>query len=523
MMSETENAQPEQDAHSSSDSEPISLEGKGWDILVGGQQNAAQLGGADPFDQSPDDAEASAIMSASETPPGETTGVPPEEAFWDRGRGSGAPEPPVPTDENVAAPPRDLSPEELGAVPIPPGIETPSAAPATPEVLSVSETAPSAPAEFPVPTLSFEELTAPPASPASAEAPSTVDMGPSVPEVPAPGPFGAPFGAAPDAGMPFGAAPAPFGGPAAPPPLAPSVPVEPTPLTAPQAVPVQPAGVYSAMDVGAERIYDPFRSERYVAPMPTEPEKPPDEALKGHLITQERIDALWDEINETYNLAINDVRGYFKTTEQAIIDLKKARELLLSGAENYDNAEQLVKMVKARLRLEEKVRQWSKNLGTWLALYLVIWLLLLSVLSLVTDHAQEIAAQLVPLWMAQTILPGLFGGLGGVVGALWVLIKHIAKERDFDPIHTPWYVTNPFLGFALGVITYLLLLAGGGLIGIEGFADAASNSLFTYALCIIVGFNQNVLWSLVDRVIKAVVPPTESRAATEQPSSQSGG
>ncbi len=456
MANNTENPlaeEPERDAAAGSEKQPEeapSLRGQGWDILVGGEEHAALMGGSDPFDMyTPDDAEADAVLTggAGRQPTSAGDEPPPEEIFWDRGRGAEAAEP-SPVEGEAEPPPRDLSPEELGRIPTQP----------QPTAGGVP------PAPIEVPPLAWEEMLTPPRRTTAPSAPTREET------------------------IPFGEM---AGG------------------AAPTVVPEAPA--YA---VERARIYDPF--ERVIpTPAPPAPELEASKDLTEKLITQERLDALWNEINETYNLAISSVRGDFHTTESALADLKKAREMLLAGLENFDNAEELVKRVKARLRLEEKVRQWSRTRGTWLGIYLVVWLLLLSTLSLLTNRIDTIAQQFVPAWLAAAFLPGLFGGLGGVVGALWVLIKHIARERDFDPLHTPWYVTNPFLGFALGVITYLLLRASSGLLGadpqvLEGTAPGL------YALCVIVGFNQNVLWALVDRVIKAILPAEEITPATEE-------
>ncbi len=545
MADNTENPQSEEGQDAAENAQPedaASLKGKGWDILVGGEENAASMGGADPFDDStPEDHEADSILggaAASAAGPG-TQGVPGGEAFWDRGRGSEATGAvPTETDQTVEAPPRDLTPEELGA-----------AAPASPAAGPQPVTPPPSGAPAAMPAVSFDELTAPPAAASGEAAPagalpsegeaipvgegmpmSTVDMGSGpVPDAEADVPFGGaadsatPFGS--DAGAaPFGATDseaAPFGG-AVPPAAVPAIDAG-VPGMAVDG-PGSQSAILAAASVGAAgtRIYDPFAGSGSddESLIDTANELSADKALEGQLVTKERVDALWDEIDQTYDLVINDVRGYFKTTEHSIRDLKRARELLLSGLDNFDNAEELVKLVKARLRLEEKIRQWSATRGVWLTVYLLVWLLLLSVSSLMTNRAQLVAAQLVPTWLAATILPGLFGGLGGIVGALWVLVKHIARDRDFDPIHTLWYVTNPFLGIALGVITYFLLQVSGNMLGTTDLTTSASGAFAVYALSVIVGFNQNVLWALVDRVIKAIVPPSDSTGAGEQMSGQ---
>jgi hypothetical protein len=487
---------PPQGGEEAADEGATSLRGMGWDILAGGKSHAASAGGKDPFDlETPDDIEADAILGTTrEAQPAASTEAPPEEAFWDRGRGAEAPA----AGTAGELPARDLRPEELGS---PAASGQPAASPTQPVTEWEGDMTPAGE----VPSFSFEQMRVPPsASSAPAPRPGGGPRQDSQPiEVP---PLGASPGDSEEA-IPRGELPAetptPEGG----------TEVTPAPLPAIPSWDSGVAGVVSPQE--AARVYDPF--ERDTTPLPvSDTELAADTDLATRLVTQERIDALWNEINETYDLVVTDVRGHYRTTEIALADLKKARELLLSGVDNFDNAEELVKSVKARLRLEEKVRQWSRTRGTWLGVYLVVWLLLLSALSLLTNRIGAVAQQFVPDWMAATFMPGLYGALGGVVGALWVLVKHTARERDFDPIHTPWYVTNPFLGFALGVITYLLLKAFGGLLGIapELIGDVSPG---LYALCVIVGFNQNVLWSLVDRVIKAIIPPTESTPATEQP------
>src|SRR5574341_312452 len=320
--------------------EDASLEGKGWEILVGGKENPFQQGGTDPFDLASgagaaeanplaSDADADKIITAASSgaEPAPMAGAPPE-AFWDRGRGA----------ESVEPSPAG----QAGGVSV--GV-------------SVS----------PVP---------PAASPGIIEVPPAPDFGSE---------------AAPDEAF-------------SPPPA----------TTAP---PAPSTGVAVAVQVPATGLptprfqpSDPFASEHNVAvavSVAPAPDLPTDKKLERQLVTKERIDKLWEEINETYDLVINDVRGYYDTTEKAIADLKKAREYLMAGAQYYDNAEQLVNGVKARQRLEEKVRQWSNTRGKWLLAYLILWLLLLSASSVATIQLQNILIEreIVPEWMALTVTP----------------------------------------------------------------------------------------------------------------------
>ena len=500
---QTKDGASQEDSGATGGADENSLAGKGWDILVGGQDNAAEFGGSDPFDlnAAPDDSEAdSVLMMSASAPPAESV---PDEAYYDRGKGAEG------AVEGAVSPPSGAAtygvPNTNGVIELPPLGE---AAPAT--------------------AGSLDDLG--PTPPSSIDAGGLNDMGPTIPEdlvTPEPLPYDesgqptTPEGLVTDEPLPFGEGGSPFGeseepfGEAAPA-------AQPAAYIPPMGSEEEPAPggmAYAALPSAYARPDDPFADSW--KPADTGPELAADKEIQAKLVTQERVDALWDEINSVYAIAVNDVRGYFSSTESALADLKKARELLMAGYDNFDNAEQLVMRVKARLRLEEKVRQWARTRGTWISVYLILWLLLLSSLSIITFQLQEAitAQQLVPSWMASTILPGLFGGLGGVVGALWVLITHISKKRDFDPIHTSWYITNPFLGFALGVITYLILLVSSSMMNTATtITDIASNptSPIIYALCVIVGFNQNVLWALVDRVIKAIIPPEEDKATVEE-------
>ncbi len=524
-----------------------SLEGRGWDILAGGRENPFALGGDDPFDEEyqpskntfTDDDEADLILGVSTLP--EAPPTPDEEIEVEeieeiesntiRAQGSEV-------EREVASSaepePRDLSPEDLMAAAAsssgPMGAVTPGVQ--VEVVGGYEEPAAAAPVEPVVEVDKVEEAEETPVMPTIPVEVEEIEEGPITPgvEVEEIGGYEEPV-------IPVPQPESETGGPITPPEekdysapaTTPPVSIEPEPDR-----PIQPPWPMPEVQSQSEFvIQDPWeRSSSLSSRRPKDdPDLIPYPEYEKALITKERVNELWDEIDEAYDQVINDVRGDYSTTDDAIADLKEARELLLAGPEHFDNAEVLVKQVKARLRLEEKVRQWSKTWGAWLGTYLVVWLILLSISSFFTLQVDIVASEFVPNWMAATFLPGFFGGFGGVVGALWVLIKHTTRKRDFDPIHARWYIVNPFLGIALGVLTYLVIWGGGvvlgNLAGISGdftltaSTETGASVALLYLLCAIVGFNQNVLWRLISRVMKAVFPEDESEeeAVTSAPDS----
>jgi hypothetical protein len=291
-VSNDQNTEGEEKETSSS-----SLSGKGWEILVGGKDKPLAMGGSDPFDlgdasnpaegpQSPKGA-----RKASEPAPPEPRDLTPEEL----GYVPASPTPVSPIDEMPAGLSEAASSQsEEGSAPAMPGLS--AGVTVTPIVSSIVEVPPP-------PTPDVEAVPSGEAVPSSTiieVAPPSETSAPAAP--PVGGPVVPPEGQVPEDVLVGPVAPSPGT-------------VLPIPSTPPWPVPQSVA------------IHDPFDTLDERPRIDEEAELVPDAALAKTLITQERIDALWEEINKTYDLAVNDVRGHFNTTQQSLGQLKKARYL----------------------------------------------------------------------------------------------------------------------------------------------------------------------------------------------------
>jgi hypothetical protein len=97
----------------------------------------------------------------------------------------------------------------------------------------------------------------------------------------------------------------------------------------------------------------------------------------------------------------------------------------------------------------------------------------------------------------------VWGGFGGVIGALLALTKHIAIEQDFDRQHTWWYFTSPPMGIGMGAVVYLFLHVG--LFSIVGADADIASPLVIYVFAWLAGYQQNVFTDLVKRMMKTLM------------------
>ena len=107
----------------------------------------------------------------------------------------------------------------------------------------------------------------------------------------------------------------------------------------------------------------------------------------------------------------------------------------------------------------------------------------------------------------------IWGGIGGVVGALYSLWWHISEQQDFDRHYLTWYVVQPLLGLVLGGIVYLLMAGGFLLLQVNLQDPNASTAarLLPYLTAVLAGFRQNFVYEQFNRLIAMFAPAPRQR------------
>jgi hypothetical protein len=224
------------------------------------------------------------------------------------------------------------------------------------------------------------------------------------------------------------------------------------------------------------------------------------------LVTDEAIKELWKRAEDTRKKINHQINNVNLAT--ALMDrIMQARNYLMAGKENYEEAARLIHEVEHRLEFAERVAIASRKVAPRLLVYEVLWLIALASgigLSFTVPDMGFIPMgdQLGQVSIAQFVSAILWGGLGGVVGTMYALWQHVAADQDFDSQYAIWYITNPILGVVMGAVIFWIIQAGffsltaGG----ESQVNIRSASVI-YILAWVAGYKQNVVYEIVRRIL----------------------
>lgn len=225
------------------------------------------------------------------------------------------------------------------------------------------------------------------------------------------------------------------------------------------------------------------------------------------------------EVDRLYEQVVQVMSGE-REANVAFEALRRVRQMLLLEPEQYAEAEFLVQQIRAKLNRIEQSATAGRHYGPRLLIYQVVWLIVLTLLAIVTTAPGSTVGNLVGywlrlnldaaggVWVTLLISTLAWGGIGGVTSALWSLHYHISVARDYDPVENLWYLTQPLLGMVLGGIVYLIMASGFLVVQADlSQPDAALGAkLLPAAVAVVAGFRQTMVLDLIERVVKLLAP-----------------
>jgi len=245
---------------------------------------------------------------------------------------------------------------------------------------------------------------------------------------------------------------------------------------------------------------------------PDHPGLPPNPNLVDTLVSPAALKQLWQRAEMLQERVYQEINNLDRA--RALLDqIQAARNYLMAGRDNYEEAERALNEVTYMLEFNKRVHKWSYTVGKKLLLYEIAWAVLLGAAMFVVPwflrqfapffgYVNDNSAGLQSVqWLIDGFKSMFWGGLGGVTGAMYALWRHIAEKQDFDKQYSIWYITNPLMGIALGVFVYLVMQAG--LISMTGAnLQVVQTSIPTFVLAWLSGFQQNVAYDIVRRLLK---------------------
>ncbi len=251
------------------------------------------------------------------------------------------------------------------------------------------------------------------------------------------------------------------------------------------------------------------------APLPVVIDRTPDQRA----IIIERLDqvldqgwqkALHQQIDELYRQVATEFNSPPDKAERALTMLRESRQLLIESPEEYVTAEFRTAQVRVMLDRMRESRKQSTYYGPRILGYQAGWLLLLllglifagPLTTLIIGPGRVTGPALLNVYPIINTM--IWGGIGGIVGALYTLWWHISREQDFDRNYLMWYMVQPLMGLVLGGIVFLIM---------AGLTDATASTgarLLPYLAAVLAGFRQNFIYEQFDRLI-ALFSPLERR------------
>ncbi len=283
----------------------------------------------------------------------------------------------------------------------------------------------------------------------------------------------------------------------------------------------------------SEPPQSPFSPRPNPAPneSPRPQRTPEEEALILSRIDDKRIQELHAQIDELYREIPIRINNRSDLSGDALDLLRQARTILIEQPDNFVEAEYKARQAAIIFNRIETTEAWGDKYGWRVFWYevIVLAILIASFLSLLI-YSQNLVLLLTGWISGSTVAPNqgiltavgfwatfVWGGIGGAVGALYILWTHVSQRQDFERQHVMWYIVQPIMGLVLGGVTFLLLFSG--LVTLQASQPAAAAltnqvQLFPCLIAFIAGFRPQFIFGMLTKVIK-VINPMEERVGQD--------
>lgn len=229
---------------------------------------------------------------------------------------------------------------------------------------------------------------------------------------------------------------------------------------------------------------------------------------------------LHTEIERLFNEVPRVLPNHSRLIDEAFQTLHTARTILLTAPERFPEAEYRINQVRALVTRYRQAEEWGRIYGSRILVYELVWLVALlgSFIALQLGQTRLVA------WITGLIGPGadttftsvtvpfltalIWGGIGGIVGALYSLWWHVAQLQDFDKRYTMWYLIQPIMGIVLGGLVFLII--GTGFLVLQGTVPTAESArgiqMFPPLVAALGGFRQKFVYELLERIVRVLTP-----------------
>lgn len=251
-------------------------------------------------------------------------------------------------------------------------------------------------------------------------------------------------------------------------------------------------------------------------------QQPTDQRLLELLVSDTRIQELYNQIEALHEEVVNSVSSRRGNTDVYQQELLEASNLLGQSREHYDEARAIVYRVRADINRERQVTEDVERYRPLLINTYIGFSIALILLLLLGQMFIGIAEDVGVGWLGQGYYPAIFGAIGALLLSYQSLHQHTTVDRDFDPIHMNWYILNPFVGLLMGFLMYLVFvftILPSVQLNVTDVEQISSVFRIDVLLAFIAGYNQNVLLSALDAVRQRFTPDRSSATGQQMPRS----